>query len=238
MKLKGKPIDGADYTVVTFDCYGTLIDWETGILEALRPVFDALGLEVDDDTALELYGEIEPVVQEGEFKLYADVLRGVMDGIAERLGFVLADGERDALVDSIGDWPAFSDTAESLDALKRRFKLYVLSNIDDELFARTAPNLGVELDGVITAQQVQSYKPAPGHFERLLEQTGVRPHRVLHIAQSLFHDVQTARSMGFGTVWVNRRGDRPGGGATPPSDARPDLEVRDLATLALIIAGD
>jgi 2-haloacid dehalogenase len=235
VRIKGRPIDFSQFTIVSFDCYGTLIDWESGITGALQPVLQSHGVQLPDDDVLELYGELEPQAQTGDFTPYAEVLRRVMDGVAERHGFELVPGERGALVDSIGDWPAFPDTADALVSLKRRYRLWVLSNIDDSLFATTAPHLGVDLDGVITAEQLRSYKPSPAHFTRLLELARVNPHRVLHVAQSLFHDVAPARALGISTVWVNRRGDRPGGGATPSSAARPDLEVHDLATLADII---
>jgi 2-haloacid dehalogenase len=238
VKIKGRPLDFSQFSIVTFDCYGTLVDWEAGIVAALQPVMQAHGLDLSDDEVLELYGEMEPLAQTGEFLPYADVLRSVMDAVADRLGFELIAGERDALVDSIGDWPVFADTPAALRSLKRRYQLWVLSNIDDSLFARTSPRLGVELDGVITAEQLRSYKPSPAHFTKLLERTGTNPHRVLHVAQSLYHDIAPASSLGFATVWVNRRADRPGGGATPASAARPDLEVHDLATLARAIEQD
>jgi 2-haloacid dehalogenase len=235
VKIKGRPLDFSQFTIVTFDCYGTLIDWESGITGALQPVLQSHGVRLSDEEVLELYGELEPQAQTGEFTRYAEVLRRVMDGVAARHGFELVPGERDALVESIGDWPAFPDTPDALRSLKLRYGLWVLSNIDDALLAKTAPHLGVELDGVVTAEQLRSYKPAPAHFTTLLERTGVNPHRVLHVAQSLFHDIAPAGALGISTVWVNRRGDRPGGGATPASNARPDLEVHDLATLANLI---
>jgi 2-haloacid dehalogenase len=228
-------MDFTRFECLTFDCYGTLIDWESGILGALRPILGAHGIDRSDDDVLEMYGELESSAQGDEFRPYADVLRAVMDGVASRTGFQLAPGERDALVASIGSWPAFPDTRESLAALKKRYRLYVLSNIDDNLFARTAPTLATAMDGVITAQQVQSYKPDPAHFRTFLERTGVSPDRVLHIAQSLYHDIPPARDAGMSTVWVNRRAGRPGGGATPPSSATPDLEVPDLATLVRLV---
>lgn len=237
MDIRGRPIDFSRFRIITFDCYGTLVDWESGIAGALQPVLRAHGERLSDDAVLELYGELEPAAQTGEFLEYAEVLRRVMDGVAARFEFELAPGERDVLVDSIGDWPVFSDTVASLRRLERHCDLWVLSNIDDALFARTAPHLGVELAGLVTAQQLRSYKPAPAHFTTLLARTGERPDGVLHVAQSLFHDVATATSLGLSTVWVNRRGDREGGGATPASDARPDLEVPDLATLVRLIDG-
>jgi 2-haloacid dehalogenase len=222
------------FEILTFDCYGTLVDWEAGILAAIRPVLRAHALTLSDDAVLALYAEIEPSVQAAEFLPYAEVLRRVMDGMGERLRFRPTPHERNALVDSIGDWPAFPDTPAALALLKRRYKLYVLSNVDNDLFARTAPHLGVTLDGVITAQQVRSYKPAPGHFKALLQQTGAAKEQVLHVAQSLFHDIVPARQLGFATVWVQRRAS--GGGATPPAEASPDLVVADLAELARLVA--
>jgi len=228
-------MDFERFEILTFDCYGTLIDWEAGILAALRPVLDRHGVTMGDDAILERYGAAESAVQGGDFLPYADVLRHVMDRLAEQSGITLVAGERDALVDSIGRWPAFPDTAGALRALKKRYRLVVVSNIDDDLFARTAPNLGVEMDDVITALQVRSYKPAPAHFERILERTGARKDGVLHVAQSLFHDIAPARALGFATVWVNRRAGRAGGGATPRAEARPDLEVPDLASLVRLV---
>lgn len=225
------------FEILTFDCYGTLIDWESGILAALRPVLETHGVTMGDDEILERYGEAESAVQGGAFLPYADVLRRVMDRIAAQAGITLAAGERDALVDSIGRWPAFPDTPGALAALKTKYRLVVVSNIDDDLFAKTAPNLGVEMDDVITALQVRSYKPAPAHFERMLERTGAAKAEVLHVAQSLFHDIAPARALGFATVWVNRRAGRDGGGATPRAEARADLEVPDLATLVRLVEG-
>jgi 2-haloacid dehalogenase len=219
------------FGILTFDCYGTLIDWESGILAALRPVLEKHGVRMSDDEILERHGASESAVQSGAFLPYAEVLRRVMDRLGEQAAITLEAGEREALVDSIGRWPAFPDTQAALAALKRRYRLVVVSNVDDDLFARTAPSLGVEMDDVITALQVRSYKPAPAHFERMLERTGARKERVLHVAQSLFHDIAPARALGFATVWVNRRAGKAGGGATPPADVRPDLEVPDLATL-------
>ncbi len=128
--------------------------------------------------------------------------------------------------------PPFPDSPEALKLLSRRFKLVILSNVDDDLFALSAKRLGVEFSDVITAQQVGSYKPDVRNFRLMLERTGNHPKRVLHVAQSLFHDIAPAKSLGLTTVWVNRRHDRPGFGATPPAEATPDLEVPDLITLA------
>jgi 2-haloacid dehalogenase len=228
-------MDFERFSVLTFDCYGTLIDWEHGIANALRPVLESHGVRQSDDEILERFGAVESAVQQGEFLSYAEVLRRVMDRIAERLGFQLGPGERDALVASMGRWPAFADVPLALRRLKARYRLVVVSNVDDALFARTAPNLGVEMDDVVTAEQVRSYKPAPAHWERMLERTGAARDEVLHVAQSLFHDIAPAKALGFATVWVNRRAGRSGSGATPPSTIRPDLEVPDLASLVRLV---
>jgi 2-haloacid dehalogenase len=225
-------LDFDRFTHLSFDCYGTLIDWETGILAALRPVLDRHGVALSDEQALELYGERESAAERGPYRRYHDVLATVMDGFGERLGFTPSAEERASLAASVGDWPPFPDTVEALRALARRFRLVILSNIDDDLFARSAQHLGLEFAAVITAEQVGSYKPNLRNFHTLLERLDIPPARLLHVAQSLFHDIAPANTLGLTTVWVNRRHDRPGSGATPPTTARPDLEVPDLRTLA------
>jgi 2-haloacid dehalogenase len=231
-------LDFDRFTYLTFDCYGTLIDWERGILAALRPVLDCHGIAISDDAALELYGELESAVEAGPYLPYRDLLATVMDGFGERLGFVPSADERGALAVSVGDWPPFPDTVEALRALTDRFRLVILSNIDDDLFALSARHLGVTFAAVVTAQQVGSYKPDPRNFRTLLARLGTTPDRVLHVAQSLFHDIAPANALGLTTVWVNRRHDRPGSGATPPATARPDLEVPDLRTLARLASAE
>jgi 2-haloacid dehalogenase len=225
-------LDFDRFTYLTFDCYGTLIDWERGILGALRPVLDRHGIAISDDAALELYGELESAAERGPYLPYRDLLATVMDGFGERLGFVPSADERAALAMSVGDWPPFPDTVAALRALADRFQLVILSNIDDDLFALSARHLGVAFAAVVTAQQVGSYKPDPRNFRALLARLDAAPDQVLHVAQSLFHDIAPANALGLTTVWVNRRHDWPGSGATPPATARPDLEVPDLRTLA------
>jgi 2-haloacid dehalogenase len=220
------------YEYLTFDCYGTLIDWERGILTALHPLLQRHGVTISDDELLERYGDLEAAAEHGEYRPYREILALVVDGLAKHYGFTPAPGERESLAASVGEWPPFADTVEGLRALASRHKLVILSNIDDELFALSAKRLQVPFAAVITAQQVGSYKPNHGHFRVALERLGVPQERILHVAQSLFHDIVPAKEMGFTTVWVNRRHDRPGFGATPPASAKPDLEVPDLRTLA------
>lgn len=225
-------LDYSQFDTLTFDCYGTLIDWETGIVAALRPVQAARGLTLEGETLLAAFGRHEAAVETGAFRPYRDVLRETLTRIGEEFGFTPTPGERDRFADSVGDWPPFPDTVAALRTLKARLRLAVLSNVDDDLFARTAARLTVPFDAVITAQQVTSYKPAPRHFERAEAQLGLDRRRWLHVAQSLYHDIAPAKAFGLATVWVDRRAGRAGGGATPPAAARPDLIVPDLATLA------
>ena len=225
-------LDFDAFSVLSFDCYGTLIDWEAGILAALRPLLGRHGRRVEDDALLEAFAALEATAEAGAWRSYAEVLSQVVDGLGERFDFEPGPGERAVLVDSIGSWPPFGDTRAALAALARRYRLAVISNVDDDLFARTAPVLGVRFEWVVTAAQVRAYKPSTENFRRALARFGVPPGRILHVAQSLFHDVAPARSLGLATVWVNRRAGRAGSGATPAATAVPDLEVPDLATLA------
>lgn len=224
-----------DFEVLTFDCYGTLIDWETGILETLRPIFAAHRIELIRDRALELYGELETEVERGAYREYKTVLRSVLEGLGARFGFVPTADELTRFSMSVKDWPAFPDSAPALQALHRKYRLAIISNIDDDLFAFSARRLQVAFDWIITAQQAKSYKPSLSNFRLAFERIGVPQRRILHVAQSLFHDIAPANVLGLSTVWVNRRHDREGSGATPAAQARPDFEVPDLRTLAVTV---
>ena len=225
-------LDFDRYTYLTFDCYGTLIDWERGILNALRPLLARHGIARSDDQILELFGELESDAERPPYRSYRDVLATVVDGVGARLDFEPTAEERASLPASVADWPAFPDTVAALRDLAGRFKLAILSNVDDDLFAGSARRLEVDFAAVVTAQQVGSYKPDPRNFQALLARLDVPPERVLHVAQSLFHDIAPAKAIGLTAVWVDRRHDRPGFGATPAAAATPDLEVPDLRTLA------
>ena len=222
----------APFTVLSFDCYGTLIDWETGILGALRSVLGPRGIDRPDDDLLSLFAGIESPIQQGPFRRYREVLDLGMEAMARRLGFEPTPAERTAISGSLPEWRPFPDTVAALRRLATRFRLAIISNVDDDLFAATARWLEVPFDWVITAQQVGCYKPDPRMFQAALERIGRSTTEQLHCAQSLFHDVTPARSLGLATVWVDRRRGRAGSGATPASSARPDLTVPDLATLA------
>jgi len=227
--------DLAPFDYVSFDCYGTLIDWESGILAYLRPLLRSKQRDVSDGEILSLYSEFEPRQQCQTYRTYREILAAVVRDFAKRFDFAVSDGEAAGLAESIRNWQPFPDTAAALRRLKTRYKLAVLSNIDDDLFALTAPKLGVELDLLVTAQQVRSYKPSLRNFETLLQNLPVSHERLLHAAESLYHDVVPARSLGIATVWVNRRQGKPAA-ATKLVDAHPDLEVatvEELAALAL-----
>lgn len=219
------------FRVLTFDCYGTLIDWESGILAALRPLLAAHGKSLADDKLLELYGELEAEAEAGEYQRYRKILERVAHGVGKRLGFEASEQEARALPESLKQWPPFPDTVATLRKLKTRYKLAIVSNTDDDLFAQTARLLEVPFDWVITAQQAGSYKPSHNNFKLALERIALPPEQVLHCAQSVYHDVVPARALGLATVWVNRRGAK-GGGATKAAQGEPDLEVPDLKTLA------
>ena len=221
-----------DYAVLSFDCYGTLIDWETGIWDALSPILQAHGMEMDADKALEQYGMLESDAERDEYISYKFVLAKVLDGFSQMLDFSPTQEEIDAFCWSVQDWPAFPDSPGALAALNTKYKLAIVSNIDDDLFAYSAQRLQIPFDWVITAEQVQSYKPAPAHFYTLFERTGLPPAQILHVAQSQYHDIATANTLGLKAVWVNRRHAQGGSGATPRGFAMPDLEVPDLESLA------
>ena len=226
------PLDFGRFEVITFDCYGTLIDWEAGLLAALRTVLARRGRMVPDEELLARFARLESPIQQGPYRRYREVLRETMRRLAAEVGFEPTAEDLDALAVSLPDWPPFADTVEALRTLATRYRLGIVSNVDDDLFQGTARRLGIEFSWVITAEQARSYKPSRQNFHRALERIGLAWDRVLHAAQSLYHDIGPARSLGLATVWVNRRAGLAGGGATPPASVRPDLEVPDLATLA------
>ncbi len=235
-------IDFRNIQAMTFDCYGTLVDWERGILAVLRPWAARHQLAVSDSELLRAYAEAEhPCQQVAPRTPYPDILRAVHARIAERFGVRLSAGEGDILAISIKEWPPFDDTVAALAELKQRFKLLILSNIDRASFAHTNRRLGIEFDAVITAEDVGSYKPAPGHFRRALEllaAMGIAPAQTVHVAESRFHDHVPAQAIGLQTVWVRRRHRRSETAATPPPPIpiRPNLTVRTLGDLARIVA--
>ena len=228
-------IDFTRFNVLTFDCYGTLIDWENGILNAIRPVFARYGLDPSDRDILETYAPIEAKYERGEHFNYNLILRFVMTEMSLRFAFDATPAELDCLSASLPEWKPFPDTVDALKKLKTRFKLAVISNIDDDLFEASARHLEVPFDWVITAQQEGAYKPSRDVFDFALKKIGVPPEQVLHVAQSVYHDIIPAGAIGLQTVWVNRRAGKSGSGATMASSAVPNLEVDDLRSLVDLV---
>jgi 2-haloalkanoic acid dehalogenase type II len=213
------------YDVVTFDCYGTLIDWETGIGTAFADAAAADGRELSRDEVLQAYAALEPVIEAAAYRRYRDVLTETTMRVAERLGWVLSRERARFLADSLPDWPAFADTNPALERLvSAGYRLGILSNVDDDLLAGTRRQFSVPFEVIVTAQQVGSYKPAHGHFTTARQQLAGT--RWLHAAQSYFHDVIPARALRIPVAWINRKHQSAsdGGGA--------DREFHTLTELA------
>jgi 2-haloacid dehalogenase len=229
-------LDFDRFDVVTFDCFGTLIDWEQGILAALRPVLGPRGIATRDDELLERYARHEAELESRTYLPYRDVLAGSLRLLCEELDVSPSDDEVGAFARSVGEWPAFPDTPPALHRLQERFRLGVVTNCDRDLFALANRRLGVTFDWIVTAEDARAYKPSPVPFELAFGLIDAARDRILHVAQSLFHDHVPARQLGLTTVWVDRRHDRPGFGATPEASATPDLTVPDMRTLADLAA--
>jgi 2-haloacid dehalogenase len=228
-----------DFSALTFDCYGTLIDWETGILVALRPWRSAHRVEADDEELLASFGRAESRREAADPTApYPRILAGVLEDLAEELGTAANPEEAAGFGDSVKDWPVFPDSPTALAYLKRHYKLVIVSNVDRASFRHSNAKLGVTFDAIVTADDAGAYKPAPNHFRLALAQLaemGVAKDQVLHVAQSLYHDHVAAQRLGLRTMWVNRRATHTqDGGATPapPAPVTPDGEVPTLAALA------
>ena len=191
-----------DYDVLSFDCYGTLVDWASGIAHHLQGVLSGHGVAATDRFLLDFFADTEPAVQ-AEGGRYVDVLAEVMRRLARRLAFTPGEGEPEEFALSVGDWPPFPDTVNSLARLAERFELVVVSNVDNYLFARTERRLSVRFGHVVTAEDVGAYKPNRAMFDAAMAAIG--PGRsVLHVAQSLFHDIAPAAELGLDTAWIRR----------------------------------
>jgi len=213
------------YDYVTFDCYGTLIDWASGIGDAFVQAAKRHGVRLSRDEVLSAHAEIEPVLQLGPYRSYRLVLREVAQRVAGRFGWEIDEEEADFLPASLCEWPPFCDTNPALGRLRAAgYKLGILSNVDDDLLAATCRRLAVEFDLLITAEQVGSYKPAPAHFLRARERIGDA--RWLHAAQSWFHDIRPSGELELDIAWINR------GGEPRRGDVRPEREFRAMAELA------
>ena len=223
------------FQVLTFDCYGTLIDWEAGIVNAMQPILERHGKGPPEEGILALFGALEAQIEAFGYRPYREVLAMVVDGFGEALGFKPSAGERTALAESVRDWTPFDDTVVALKAFGESRRLAVISNIDDDLFRASAVRLGVEFDEVVTAEQVGSYKPSLKNFQVAFERLGHGPDGILHEAQSLYHDIAPACALGLRNVWINRRKSKKGSGAAGSATAKPDLEVPNLMALSTLM---
>ena len=226
-----------DFRVLTFDCYGTLIDWESGIHAALQPLLRKGGLELSRDAVLEAFAQHESAQQaETPGMRYAELLAQVHLRLADEWGMEPDEQGAARFGASVPDWPAFPDSAPALTYFKRHYKLVILSNVDRASFAGSQKRLGVNFDAVLTAQDIGSYKPDPRNFQYMLEKLGAQGHgrgEILHVAQSLFHDHAPAKRVGLASAWIDRRHDREGWGATmpPPSGAGYEFRFTSLAEM-------
>jgi 2-haloacid dehalogenase len=231
-----------DFEALSFDCYGTLIDWEAGLLAVLVPWARARALELTGEELLTAYAQVEAAAEaEHPAEPYPEILARGMRLLGRNLGAEVTGDDAARLARSVPDWPAFPDSHDALTALARRFKLIILSNVDRASFAGSNARLGVEFTSIITAQDVGSYKPSPRNFAALASDAvrlGIRPGGLLHVAQSLFHDHVPAKQAGLPTVWIHRRQDRGGWGATPrpPAPVTPDWEFPSMAAFAAAVA--
>lgn len=227
-----------DFEALSFDCYGTLIDWEAGIGSVLRDWADRRGLDMTTEELLVAYADQEAqAARNHPTDPYPSILSRAMRGLGKQLDTEVSFDDSHALATSVPDWPAFPDSADALEQLSRHFKLIILSNIDNESFAASNAKLGVTFDAIITAEDVGSYKPAPGNFDALdhrIDSMGIPRDRLLHVAQSLFHDHVPAKERGMTTVRINRRHADPGWGATPNplAEVTPDWTFTSMAEFA------
>ncbi|MBS0540729.1 MAG: HAD-IA family hydrolase [Proteobacteria bacterium] len=232
-------VDFGKFKVVTFDCYGTLIDWETGIAQRTRPWVEAINRAIPMDLVITSFAlhqakhqQVRPTL------LYPEVLFRTWQDIERTFGWAEDRRHAEQFAASVPDWPAFADTIESLEYLSRFYKLAILSNVDNASLAGTIHRqLKVPFELTVTAEDVASYKPGLPHFTRafeLLAAKGIAKDEILHVAQSKHHDIRPGRELGLTSVWVNRRHDRPGSGATLATEAEPDLKVNSLAELVAL----
>ncbi|MGE0224579.1 MAG: haloacid dehalogenase type II [Acetobacteraceae bacterium] len=227
-----------DFDALTFDCYGTLIDWETGLWSALQPLLTRAGLRIERDAALAVFAEHEARQQAATPDMpYAALLAVVHGQLADAWGVTPSADENRRFGESIGEWPPFPDTVEALRYLGRHYRLVILSNVDRASFSVTQTRLGVTFNAVYTAQDIGFYKPDLRNFHYLLDRLadqGIGKDRVLHVAQSLFHDHAPANAIGLPSAWIDRRDGAPGSGATsaPPDNVRYDFRFPTLGDFA------
>jgi 2-haloacid dehalogenase/putative hydrolase of the HAD superfamily len=219
------------FDLITFDCYGTLIDWEGGIVRAFQSEAGKDGLALQAPEIIEAYMIEEPLVESGSYRPYREILAQTAVRVARRLGWTIDERRAEFLPASLPSWIPFADTNPALERLASRFKLGILSNIDDDLLAKTLNHLTAGFEIIVTAAQVRSYKPGHAHFQEALSRA--KGKRILHAAQSYFHDVVPCRALGIPVAWVNRKGE-----AVPERGPAPNTGIRTLKELADLVASD
>lgn len=221
-----------DLHALSFDCYGTLIDWQTGILGVMLPALRRAGIDLTREQIFAEFAALERTHESGFYRPYREILTRIT---LDMLGSWHTP-DRDQLWLSIAHWPAFDEVPAALRALKQKYKLAIVSNIDNDLFELTRPKLGVAFDAVVTAEQVRAYKPAPYHFRELLARLGLNPSQVLHVAESRFHDIAPATALGMPTVWVDRTRGRPSASGPPsPGEIAPTFTVHSLDEVVALL---
>lgn len=215
------------FTLLTFDCYGTLIDWELGMKSALKEILTRKGLHSNTDQLIKRYIEIELEIEQETYRKYKEILiLGVKKLFAEK-NIKLSCSEERVFADTIATWPPFKETKKALKRLKEKYRLAILSNVDNEIIKHSIELIGVEFDGVITAEMVRSYKPSHAHWNKLLELfKPTKKDEVLHVSSSYVHDVVPAKELGFKVAWINRKGEK------RPGKYKPDYEFSNLTALA------
>lgn len=222
-------INYADFDALTFDCYGTLIDWESGLIASMRQALPTV--DATDEELLVVFGRHESIAQH-PYQRYRAVLAESLEHVAADLGVAVSPEARESFSVSVRDWPAFADSADALKRLSQRFKLAVITNCDTDLFAASNEKLGVDFNWIITAEMAGSYKPDHQNFELAFATIEVPRDRILHVAQSLYHDHAPAKALGMTSVWIDRRHDKEGFGATPPADVTPDARFPSMETFS------
>lgn len=212
---------------ITFDCYGTLIDWEGGVREAIRKLSEKNDFNLDLNNISDKYIKAELEVEAEQYRKYHEILQLSAKRLLKQMGFDLSDKDALEFADSIYNWQPFPETHDVLAQLKQRgYKLVILSNIDNQIIKRSIELMRIDFDGVVTAEEVGSYKPAHGHWEEMLRRFNAQKEEVLHVAASYVHDIIPAKEQGFDAIWINRNNEQ------PTREIKPNLEFKDLRPLS------
>lgn len=215
---------------ITFDCYGTLIDWESGIREAVKKLSDKNGFSISLDGISDKYIKVELAVEAKQYRKYHEILKLSAKKLFKQEGFDISDSDALEFTDSIFYWQPFPETKESLSKLKDKgYKLIILSNIDNNIIQKSIHLIGVDFDGVVTAEEVGSYKPDYGHWQEILRRFNAKKEEVLHVAASYVHDIIPAKEQGFDVIWINRNNEK------PTREIKPDLEFKDLRPMQEVL---